>query len=111
MTHFMYGKTAAHETGHLMGLSHDGNASTSYYSGFSTYQWAPIMGNNLCCRTWTDVAIQWSKGEYTGSNNRQDDLSIISRSLPFKDDDIASPVPLKVERDSVSPLSNRGLVN
>lgn len=111
MTHFMYGKTAAHETGHLMGLSHDGSASTDYYNGFSTYQWAPIMGNNLCCRTWSEAAIQWSKGEYTGSNNRQDDLSIISRSLSFKEDDISAPVPLKVDKDSVSPLMNRGQVN
>ncbi len=110
MTHYQYGKTAVHETGHLMGLRHDGNASTSYFSGFSNHQWSPIMGNNLCCRTWNEPAIQWSKGEYTGANNKQDDLSIIARNLPFKANPIKAPVPLRVEKDSVSPLLNRGLI-
>lgn len=111
MTHFMYGKTAAHEVGHLMGLSHDGSGSTEYYGGISNYQWSTIMGNNLCCKTWTTPAIQWSKGEYTGSNNKEDDLAIITRKLPFRQDDIPGAVPLKIGGDSVSALANRGQIN
>ena len=36
----------SHEAGHNMGLSHDGNATTGYYSGQGSGAtgWAPIMG-------------------------------------------------------------------
>ena len=68
------GEVCAHELGHTFGLSHDGtiapNAST-YYAGQG--DWAPIMGV-----TYYKPIAQWSKGEYTKANNKQDDISIIA---------------------------------
>ncbi len=36
------GQAAAHETGHTLGLSHDGTSTSPYYDGTSA--WGPIMG-------------------------------------------------------------------
>lgn len=63
---------AAHEIGHTLGLGHDGGtANPNYYEGHN--HWVPIMGisNQL-------AVSQFSKGEYSGANNTQDDLAIIS---------------------------------
>ena len=66
----------SHETGHDLGLWHDGQKKThiEYYPGYTTKngEWSPIMGWSTW--TWT----QWDKGEYKGSNNDQDDLAIIT---------------------------------
>ena len=68
------GEAASHEAGHTFGLSHDGGpASPSYYDGHGA--WAPIMGRPI------DPArpvSQWSRGEYSGANNFEDDLAIIA---------------------------------
>ncbi len=70
----------SHEVGHSLGLSHDGNSSTGYYQGHGSGEtgWAPIMGvgyyRNL---------VQWSRGEYPGANNTQDDLAIITSGNGF----------------------------
>ena len=53
-----------------MGLSHDGNTTTTYYRGQGL--WAPIMGNS-----YYQPITQWSKGEYTNANNLEDDTAII----------------------------------
>ena len=72
--------TVAHEVGHTLGLSHDGNASTAYYEGQGN--WFPIMGASA------RGVGQFSKGEYAGANNTQDDLSIIaSTGAPYRRDD------------------------
>lgn len=63
--------TAAHEFGHTLGLSHDGDNYSEYYGGY--YGWAPIMGSGDPL----DV-VQWSKGEYTRANNKEDDLALIA---------------------------------
>jgi hypothetical protein len=64
---------AAHEAGHSLGLSHDGRGTDAYYWGHTG--WAPVMGAGY------DAAIvQWSNGAYTGANNTQDDLAIITGS-------------------------------
>ena len=112
-TFFNYGKTNAHETGHLMGLNHDGSATGGeYYFGHAPYQWNTIMGNNLCCSSWPQAAIQWSKGEYTGANNTQDDLAVLSRNLPYRADDIPATVALVVTgTDSISSEKNRGQIS
>ncbi len=71
----------SHEAGHTLGLKHDGAPSTpDYYEGHNG--WAPIMGNS-----YTSFVTQWSKGEYTGANNKQDDLVSITGYIPYKIDD------------------------
>lgn len=75
----------SHEAGHNMGLSHDGNASTGYYQGHGSGAtgWAPIMGVG-----YYQSLVQWSKGEYSGANNVQDDYAVMqSNGLPLRTDD------------------------
>ena len=53
-----------------------------YYNGHGV--WAPIMGRG------TDPSkpfTQWSKGEYAGANNLQDDLELIASLTGFRPDD------------------------
>ena len=72
-------EAVSHEAGHAFGLDHDGTSSVEYYGGHGT--WAPIMGVSY------DRAVtQWSKGEYTGANNTEDDTAIIAREVPFRTD-------------------------
>lgn len=64
------GECAAHEIGHTLGLLHDGQGKTAYYQGQGV--WAPIMGV-----TYNRPVAQWSKGEYLGATNTQDDIAVI----------------------------------
>lgn len=67
-------EAASHEAGHTLGLNHDGQVDGgAYYSGHGG--WAPIMGNSYG----KDVS-QWSKGEYSGANNTEDDLAVIQKN-------------------------------
>ncbi|MEH6472442.1 MAG: PKD domain-containing protein [Halopseudomonas sp.] len=79
-------EAASHELGHNLGLSHDGTATASYYTGHgsdsSLVSWAPIMGVG-----YYKNVTQWSKGEYSGANNGQDDLTIIDGKLGYRFDD------------------------
>jgi len=60
-----------HETGHNLGLYHQGTTSgAAYYNGHGS--WAPIMGNSY----YKDIT-QWSKGEYSGANNTENELALI----------------------------------
>jgi len=70
----------AHEAGHTLGLRHDGTSTASYYSGSGS--WAPIMGVG-----YYEPIVQWSKGEYPGANNVEDDVAIIGSRLPARADD------------------------
>ncbi len=63
-------EAAAHEVGHTFGLYHDGTATAGYYAGQGP--WAPIMGVG-----YYKPVTQWSRGEYTGANQSQDDLAVI----------------------------------
>ncbi len=78
---------AAHEVGHYLSLSHDGDSSEEYYPGHSingSYEsWRTIMGSARGGRV-----IQWSKGDYFDANNKEDDIQIISNRLPFLPDDV-----------------------
>lgn len=75
----------SHEAGHNLGLQHDGSASSSYYSGHGSgvTGWAPIMGVG-----YSRALVQWSKGEYAGANNVQDDLLVMQNTgAPLRPDD------------------------
>ena len=67
-------EAVSHEVGHTLGLTHDGvSGGTSYYGGHAS--WAPIMGVG-----YSRPITQWSRGDYKGANNHQDDLSVITRN-------------------------------
>jgi hypothetical protein len=81
------GETVSHEFGHTVGLEHDG---PGYYQGHNN--WAPIMGAVYSTADKKidseNVIGQWSKGEYSGASQKQDDLSsIISFGFGFEPDD------------------------
>lgn len=80
---------ATHEVGHVLGLSHDGKGSESYYEGQGTGKvaWAPHMGVGYYV-----PLVQWSKGEYANPTNREDDLNIITthNGFGYRPDDFAS---------------------
>ncbi len=74
-----------HEAGHNVGLAHDGTSSTGYYQGHGSGAtgWAPIMGVG-----YYQQLVQWSKGEYAGANNTQDDYVVMQATgLPLRADD------------------------
>ena len=75
----------SHEAGHNMGLAHDGTATVGYYQGHGSGAtgWAPIMGVG-----YYQALVQWSRGEYAGANNTQDDFAVMqSNGLPLRADD------------------------
>lgn len=76
------GEVGSHEIGHTMYLSHDGTKTpyTTYYTGYN--YWAPIMGNGF-----SKQVTQWSKGEYTNSNNTEDDIQMLTNLLGLRADD------------------------
>jgi hypothetical protein len=80
-------EACSHETGHNVGLSHDGTnaqGSGSYYGGHGSgaTSWAPIMGVG-----YGRNVTQFSKGEYYDANQPQDDFAIITGYLPYRTDD------------------------
>lgn len=74
------GEVISHEAGHTFGLQHDGKGSTTYYNGH--VPWAPIMGAG-----YYEPVTQWSKGEYEGANQFQDDVTQIATHAPTIADD------------------------
>jgi hypothetical protein len=66
--------TVAHEFGHQLGLEHDGDPADEYYYGHGS--WCPIMGGSM-----GREVDQWSKGEYTGATNAEDDVALIAQVL------------------------------
>ena len=73
-------EAVTHEVGHNLGLGHDGTSTTGYYQGHGSGAtgWGPIMGVG-----YYQQLTQWSKGEYSGANNKEDDLSIITTNSGF----------------------------
>lgn len=97
----------SHEVGHTFGLRHDGTTRSGYYGGHA--HWFPIMGNNM---GYTSLG-QWSKGEYAGANNREDDLATINAGgAPYRTDDYPDanekPVSLGVAHTVGSTAFVRG---
>jgi hypothetical protein len=85
-------EAVSHEVGHNLGLAHDGlTGGTSYYAGHAI--WAPIMGVG-----YGRPVTQWSKGDYKGANNHQDDLRVIAdNGLALRSDEAGStPSPTTV---------------
>lgn len=82
-------EAATHEVGHALGLSHDGTATSAYYSGQGSgaTSWGPIMG-----ASYSPIVTQWSKGEYNGANNKEDDLNKITtlNGFTYLSDDYGS---------------------
>jgi hypothetical protein len=89
--------TISHEAGHDLGLLHDGTrfpTESEYYAGSN--DWCPIMGSCF------SPLSQWSKGEYPGANNQEDDLAVIAAIAPKRADDVpASGAPLAGAPDAV----------
>ena len=79
----------SHEVGHTVGLFHDGKTrGEEYYAGHGSGPtgWAPIMGEG-----YQHPLVQWSKGEYAGANNKQDDIAVMqSFGLPLRYDDFGN---------------------
>jgi hypothetical protein len=71
-------EASSHSIGHIVGLSHD----TSVGTGKGKVSWAPIMGVNH-----TNQVTQWSKGDYRGAVNKQDDIGILVGALSLRRDD------------------------
>jgi hypothetical protein len=71
-------EASSHSIGHIMGLSHD----TSVGTGKGNVSWAPIMGVNH-----SNQVTQWSKGDYRGAVNMQDDIGILVGALGLRRDD------------------------
>ncbi|NES70930.1 MAG: hypothetical protein F6K24_39830, partial [Okeania sp. SIO2D1] len=78
----------SHEVGHTLGLEHDGTFSVEYYAGHGSGAtgWAPIMGNS-----YSRELTQWSRGEYSGADNLENDLDIITgqNGFSYRADDYA----------------------
>jgi hypothetical protein len=82
-------EACSHECGHTLGLLHDGSSTTAYYAGHGSGEtgWAPIMGVG-----YSKNLTQWSKGEYPGANNTEDDLAIIAGYLGYASDDYGNTI-------------------
>lgn len=94
------GQIISHELGHTLRLRHDGSQTDAYYRGHGAgpTSWGPIMGSALMAQM-----RQWSKGEYGGANEHQDDIKALSSEnnrAAFNSDgpgnDIANAVPLHI---------------
>lgn len=103
----------SHETGHTLGLSHDGRTTPyneEYYggNGAGVTGWAPIMGVS-----YYKELTQFSKGEYAYANNTQDDLTIITTNNGFgyrPDDAGDSPATAASLTVAGTSVSGSGLI-
>ncbi|MDQ4123928.1 MAG: PKD domain-containing protein [Acidobacteriota bacterium] len=96
-------EATSHEVGHNLGLSHDGNSTTGYYSGHG--DWAPIMGVG-----YYKNVTQWSKGEYPGANQLEDDLAVMQNyGIPLLTDDYGNTLSSATALSGMS-ISASGII-
>ncbi len=93
----------SHEVGHNFNLNHDGTSTTGYYSGQGN--WAPIMGVGYYV-----TLVQWSKGEYTDANQKQDDLAIIAGYVGYRPDDHGNTSATATQLPAGTSLSASGVI-
>jgi hypothetical protein len=77
---YLVADVVSHEVGHTLGLAHDGGGGDGAYyrgHGWDAKHWVPLMGGTGPMLNAASVT-QWSKGEYAGANNFEDDLAIIA---------------------------------
>lgn len=96
-------EAASHEAGHNLGLNHDGTSTQGYYAGHGA--WAPIMGVG-----YDEPITHWSRGEYAGANNGEDDWAVMvsngAPSLPDDHGDHTAPTSL----GSADTVDTSGLI-
>lgn len=100
-------EAASHEMGHNLGLRHDGTATSTYYAGQGSGEtsWAPIMGV-----AYGRQISQWSRGEYAGANNQEDDLAIIAGRLTYRADDHPDASPVDLSPDALGAIAASGVM-
>jgi PKD repeat protein len=119
--HYKYiAEAASHEAGHTLGLNHDGQTKSdgsalSYYMGHGTspMSWGPIMG-----AAYYPVISQWSRGEYAGANQKEDDLTVMQQfGAPLMPDDVgdtkatASDIPQQDIGQNTLYFTKSGLIS
>lgn len=81
-------ESASHEFAHAFGLSHDGTVhGSSYYSGAGSgaISWGPIMG-----ASYFRAVTKFSNGDYPDANNQEDDIGMITSSVPLRVDTVGN---------------------
>ena len=98
-------QAASHEAGHTLGLHHDGTQTASYYAG--TAAWGPIMGSAR-----SRAISQFSRGEYAGANNTEDDFAVMQgKGLPLRTDDHGSSTSTATELGARPSYDVSGVVS
>ncbi len=82
------GEAISQAAGTTLGLSFDGfTGGEAEYSGHDP--WAPIMGDGS-----QQPITQWSKGEYSGADNTEDDLAVMAANgVVLLPDDVGGALP------------------
>jgi hypothetical protein len=106
-------EAGSHEAGHNFGLNHDAcgpvaagscPANQGYYGGHAN--WGPLMGVG-----YYHPVSQWSKGEYLGANNTEDDVAKISVHGPLVADEPNSSVATATDLGTLTtPQTASGLI-
>jgi hypothetical protein len=101
-------ESVSHEAGHTLGLSHDGTSWETYYEGYGSGEtaWTPIMGT-----AYYRNLSQWSRGEYPGANNKEDDFAVMqNHGLSLRPDDHGNDPATATRLSSGARLDVDGLL-